>query len=70
MAKQFMRVADIATTKGRPGLLPVSAATIWRWAADPNSDFPKPIRITDGLTVWDRESVEAFIEKRAALSLA
>lgn len=70
MAKQFIRVTDIATKKGKPGLLPVCAATVWRWAADPESDFPKPIKITGGLTVWDRESVEAFIEKRVALSMA
>ena len=58
-----MRVAEIATTKKRAGLLPVSPATVWRWARE--GKFPKPFKLGASVTVWDRAAVEAFIEKRS-----
>jgi prophage regulatory protein len=30
----------------------VSGSTIWKWAADPNSTFPKPIKLGANTTVW------------------
>lgn len=65
MAVRVIRVAEIASTKARPGLLPVSAATVWRWAANSENDFPKPFKLSDSVTVWDRESVEKWIAGRA-----
>ena len=63
MSQQVIRVADIATTKKRKGLLPVSPATIWRWVRE--NKFPKPFKLGESVTVWDAAVVEAFIAKRA-----
>lgn len=66
MSQQVIRVADIATTKQKTGLLPVSPATIWRWARE--GKFPKPFKLGESTTVWDRGAVEAFIAKQAEVS--
>jgi prophage regulatory protein len=63
MAIRVIRVAEIASTKQRTGLLPVSPATIWRWVRD--GKFPKPFKLGDSVTVWDAQIVETFIAKRA-----
>lgn len=59
MSQRVIRVAEIATTKQRAGLLPVSPATIWRWARE--GKFPKPFKLGDSVTVWDAAAVEGFI---------
>ena len=63
MSQRVIRVADIATTKERKGLLPVSPATIWRWVRE--DKFPKPFKLGDSVTVWDASEVEAFLARRA-----
>lgn len=63
MAQRVIRVADIATTKEKKGLLPVSPATIWRWTRE--RKFPQPFKLGDSVTVWDAAEVEAFIAQRA-----
>lgn len=63
MPQRVIRVAEIATTKQRAGLLPVSPATIWRWVRE--GKFPKPFKLGDSVTVWDANAVEEFIAKRA-----
>ncbi len=68
MAQRVIRIAQLATTKDKPGLLPVSPATIWRWARDPQSGFPKPFRLGAGTTVFDAAQVEAFIAKQQAVA--
>lgn len=65
MAQRVIRINDLASTKGKPGVLPVSPATVWRWASDPASEFPKPFSIGPNTTVWDLDQVEAFISKQA-----
>ncbi|MFN7185442.1 MAG: helix-turn-helix transcriptional regulator [Alphaproteobacteria bacterium] len=30
----------------------VSVATIWRWANDPATGFPKPVSLSPGCTRW------------------
>lgn len=37
----------------------VSRATIWRWAADPESTFPRPIKF-NGATRWRLEDCERW----------
>ncbi|NHZ38662.1 helix-turn-helix transcriptional regulator [Massilia aquatica] len=64
MAPRVMRVADIATTKNKVGVLPVSPATIWRWVRD--GKFPKPFKIGASVTVWHAAEVEAFVANCAA----
>lgn len=63
MSQRVIRVAEIATTKEKPGLLPVSPATIWRWTRE--GKFPKPFKLGHAVTVWDAGAVEAFIAARA-----
>jgi predicted DNA-binding transcriptional regulator AlpA len=63
MTQRVFRIADLATTKKKAGLLPVSPATVWRWVQQ--GRFPKPFKLGDHVTVWSAEAVEAFIEKRA-----
>ena len=63
MSQRVIRLADIASTPERPGLLPVSPATIWRWARQ--GKFPKPFKLGEAVTVWDAAAVAAFIEQRA-----
>ena len=63
MSKRVIRVAELATTKGKDGLLPVSPATVWRWVRE--GKFPKPFKLGDSVTVWDAAAVEDFIANKA-----
>jgi len=63
MSQRVMRVAEIATTKDKRGLMPVSPATIWRWVRE--GKFPAPYKLSAGVTVWDAAAVEAFMAERA-----
>lgn len=63
MSQQVIRIADLATTKGKPGKLPVSPATVWRWVRE--GKFPKPFKLGESVTVWDAAEVEAFIQARS-----
>jgi predicted DNA-binding transcriptional regulator AlpA len=40
-------------------LLPISRSTLWRWVR--SGQFPKPIKISQGVTVWSQENVDAFM---------
>jgi prophage regulatory protein len=59
MASRVIRIADIATTPTKAGILPVSPATIWRWVRD--GKFPKPFKMGVGVTGWYADDVDAFI---------
>ena len=63
MHKRIVRIAEIATTKERRGLLPVSPATVWRWVRE--GKFPPPFKLGDSVTAWHLEEVEAFVAERA-----
>ncbi len=66
MAQHVFRLAQLASTKNKPGLLPVSPATIWRWVKE--GRFPKPYKLASQTTVWDAQAVESFLtqQKRGA----
>jgi predicted DNA-binding transcriptional regulator AlpA len=64
MAQHVLRIAQLASTKQNPGLLPVSPATIWRWVAQ--GQFPKPFKLAPQTTVWDAKLVNDWLEQRAA----
>jgi predicted DNA-binding transcriptional regulator AlpA len=59
MSQRLIRISELASTKGKPGKLPVSPATIWRWVRD--GQFPKPFKLGKSTTVWDQRSVDEFI---------
>jgi predicted DNA-binding transcriptional regulator AlpA len=62
MNKSVYRMAQLASVPGRPGKLPVSPATIWRWVRA--GYFPKPHKLGENTTVWDGAQVEAFINSK------
>lgn len=63
MSQRIIRLADIASTPKKKGLLPISPATVWRWVRE--GKFPKPFKLGDSVTVWDAAQVEAFIAQRS-----
>ena len=68
MAQRVIRINDLATTKGKPGRLPVSPATLWRWVAEKR--FPAPFKLGPNTTVWDEDQVEAHLAQQAAQGAA
>jgi len=65
-ASTYIRIAQLASRPGRPGKIPVSASTIWRWVKA--GVFPRPVKISSGTTAWKVEDVEAFLDSQAAAS--
>jgi predicted DNA-binding transcriptional regulator AlpA len=43
-------------------LVPVSAATVWRWVKE--GKFPEPVRIGSRITAWKAADVQAWLAKR------
>ena len=66
MPMRVIRVAQLATTKNNPGMLPVSPATVWRWVRE--GKLPKPFKLSASVTVWNASEIEAFIAQRAAVA--
>jgi len=64
MAQRVIRINDLATTKDKPGRLPVSPATIWRWVAQ--GKFPPPFKLGPNTTVFDLDVIEAHLAQQAA----
>lgn len=62
MQNRVIRLRQLATEKDHPGMLPVGPATVWRWVKA--GKFPKPYKLSSGVTVWDAEAVEAFIQRQ------
>jgi prophage regulatory protein len=61
---RYLRISQLASTPARPGRLPIAPATIWRWAAA--DKFPRPVRLSAGITAWTVESVERWEAERAS----
>lgn len=63
VSSAYLRVSEIANNRrtGKSGLLPVSAATWWKWVAEGKA--PAPIKLSPGVTVWRYAEVKAFVEK-------
>jgi predicted DNA-binding transcriptional regulator AlpA len=59
MSARIIRIAQLATTPKKSGILPVSPATIWRWVRD--GKFPKPIKLGASVTGWHVDEIEAFV---------
>ena len=62
MSCNLIRIGSLATTKGSPGMLPVSPATIWRWIRA--GILPPPIRLGPNTCAWDVAEIEKFIATR------
>jgi predicted DNA-binding transcriptional regulator AlpA len=63
MVQRVARISEVASTKAKKGLVPVSPATVWRWVAE--GKFPKPFKLGPNTTVFDLDQVEAFLAKQA-----
>ena len=63
MAQRVGRISEVATTKEKKGLVPVSPATVWRWVAE--GKFQKPFKLGPNTTVFDLDQVEAFLKQQA-----
>lgn len=51
--------------KEAAAILGVSVTTVWNWATDKLSEgFPRPIRISDRVTVFPRAEIIAFAESK------
>jgi predicted DNA-binding transcriptional regulator AlpA len=61
----FLRVKQIIgdSKRGLPPLVPVSRTTWWQGVKD--GRFPKPLKLSEGITVWRVEDVRALIERGA-----
>lgn len=64
--QSYVRLSQLASTPQKPGMLPISPATIWRKVAA--DQFPKPIKLGPKLTAWDVAEVQAWLtaQKEAA----
>lgn len=62
MSQTLIRMAQLATYPNRPGKLPFTKSTIWKWVKD--GKFPAPFKV-HGATVWDVAEVDAFIAQMA-----
>ena len=60
--KSFYRIADLATTREKDGLIGVSAPTLWRWIRD--GHFPQPVKLGPNTTAFDAEAVNNWIQSR------
>ena len=63
MAQRVIRIADLASTKHKPGRLPVSPATVWRWVKE--GKFPRPFKLGPNCTVFDLDQIDAFLAQQA-----
>lgn len=65
MSKRLYRMAQLATRPGHPpGKIPASPAAIWRWIR--NGHFVQPFKLSPGLTVFDADEVDAWLEAQKA----
>ena len=63
MTQRVLRISEVASTKDKPGRLPVSRATVWRWVAE--GRFVKPFKLGVNTTVWDADLVDKWLAERA-----
>ena len=55
--QKYFRVKELAT------MLSISTATVWRWVQN-KKDFPQPIRLSKGITVWSINAVQEWVLKQ------
>lgn len=67
MPIRVARPSQLASTPEKPGYLPVSIATVWRWARE--GRLPPPFKLSPGTTVFDLDQVDAFIAKQAGTAV-
>ena len=61
----YIREAELAHNSKRPGAgvpLPFSRATLWRKVKQ--GTFPKPVKLSEGVTAWQVGEVRAWLAKQ------
>lgn len=61
MDKKLYRVKDLSQ------VLSMGESSIWKLAADPKSNFPKPIKISTRLTAWLAADIDQWIKDHSDL---
>ena len=46
----------------------IDRITAWRWSRDSSKAFPKAIRLTRSVSVYDKDEVDAWFEARKKLT--
>lgn len=54
--------SPVRARPGRPGMVPFSAATLWRMVGD--GRFPKPVKLSERVTAWPLAEVQAWLDSR------
>lgn len=62
--RQAQLLGDSKAQPPVPGILPIGATTLWRWVNA--GTFPKPIKLSERVTVWHVEDVRAWMDQRTA----
>jgi predicted DNA-binding transcriptional regulator AlpA len=63
LATSLVRESELLGLKGSNARsMPISRSTLWRWVNE--GKFPKPIKLSEGVTVWRVEEVDAWIRSR------
>lgn len=65
----YLRQWQIIGSKKRGNAAPIldiSSATLWRWVNDPKTGFPKPHKLSAGVTAWKADEVYAWLAARSA----
>jgi prophage regulatory protein len=63
-AEGYIRLIQLIGMPGRPGVLPVSRATLWRMVR--RGSFPAPVRLAQRVTAWRVEEVRRWLAGDAA----
>lgn len=60
----YLRQAQLVGRPGKTqGILPFSAATLWRKVRD--KSFPAPVKLSENITAWPVEAVRDWMKSRA-----
>lgn len=54
LSNRVIRLSEVCQMTG------ASRATVWRWVKV-RSDFPRPFKLSDAITVWDEAEVRNWI---------
>lgn len=54
---QYVRASSLARQLG------IHRSTLWRWVKEKPS-FPRPLKITEGVTLWSIEEVQAWLQQQ------
>ncbi len=56
------RTGFIRLRQMSPGIIPAGSTTIWRWVKA--GKFPKPVKLSSGMTAWRCAEVHEWMEAR------